>query len=96
MNLERLRVKPAEWHPRWWDRPVTLLLVLVSWYMVVDGLRMLAAGHWWGVYAFVVAPCTVVMMRADVALQRASERDRAAVRDKRIAELENDLGIQQH
>ena len=51
-------------------------------------------GHWWGVYAFILGPNVVLLMRYDVALQRASERDRAVERDKRIAELEDELRIE--
>lgn len=94
MNFERLRVKPAEFHPRWWHRPATLLLILLGWWMTTDGIRMLIEGHWWGVYAFIIGPKVILLMRYDVALQRASERDRAIERDQRITELEDELGIE--
>ena len=82
----RLRVKPADFHPSWYHRPVMLLVVVVGGYMTIDGIRELVAGHWWGIYFAIFAVWTVAAARMDVAIQRAQRRDK-------IAELERELGI---
>ena len=85
-RFERLRVKPADFHPSWYHRPVMLLGVVVGGYMTIDGSRELVAGHWYGVYFVIFAAWAVAAARMDVAIQRAQQRDK-------IAELERDLGI---
>ena len=77
-RFERLRVKPADFHPSWYHRPAMLLMVIVGGYMTIDGIRELLAGHWYGIYFAVFAGCAVAAARMDVAIQRAQQRDKIA------------------